>query len=179
MEAWCHANGPTIRKDAALGIPSQVNSPSKWITRARPKIDRIACPWLIRRFIDPLAEFIYVPAGEVMTSAQSLAAIPYDVPGARFSHRGDQCSFDSLIGDFHLHDAALDVLAAIVRGADTGKPALAPQCAGLLAISMGLSALHADDHQMLEESMIVYDALYAWARTAIIEARSTGMPGQP
>ena len=114
-----------------------------------------------------------------MASAQELAAIAYDVPGARFSHRGEQCSFDALIGDFHLHDPALDALAVIVRGADTGKPELARQCAGLLAISMGLSALHADDHQMLEEGMIVYDALYAWAKAAIIEARDADMPGQP
>ena len=166
IEAWNQAAGPTVRKDAATGIPSGVSSPTKWITRARPKIDRIACPWMIRRFIDPLAEFIYVPAEEVLNRAQQQAAIPYDVPGVRFTHRGDRCSFDALIEDFQIRDTALDTLAAIVRGADTGKPDLTPQSAGLLAISQGLSSLYTDDHQMLAEGMEVYDALYAWLKTA-------------
>lgn len=170
IEAWKVAGGSTIRRDAAQGIPSAVNKPSKWITRARPKIDRIACPWLIRRFIDPMAEFIYVAPGEVLAGAQQQAAVPYDVPGVRFSHRGDRCSFDALLEDFQIKDPALYTMAAIVRGADTGKPELSPQSAGLLAISLGLSALYTDDHQMLEEGMNVYDALYAWIRTARTEA---------
>lgn len=165
IETWKDADGPTIKKEAAPGIPSAVNKPSKWITRARPKIDRIACPWMIRRFIDPLAEFIYVPAEEVQAAAQQQGAIAYDVPGVQFTHRGDRCSFDALIEDFQINDAGLVALADIVRGADTGKPELTPQSAGLLAISLGLSALHADDHQMLEAGMNVYDALYAWIRT--------------
>ena len=170
IEAWKDAGGTTIRKGTVSGIPSAVNNPSKWITRARPKIDRIACPWMIRRFIDPLAEFIYVAPDEVLATAQQQAAIPYDVPGVQFSHRGDRCSFDALIEDFKISDPALDALAVIVRGADTGKPELTPQSAGLLAISLGLSALHADDHQMLDEGMNVYDALYAWIRTARTKA---------
>lgn len=169
IEAWNNAGGTTVAKNAAPGIPSAINKPSKWITRARPKIDRIACPWLVRRFIDPVAEFIYVPAAEVLAGAQQHAAIAYDVPGVQFSHRGDRCSFDALLEDFKINDPALAALAIIVRGADTGRPELTPQSAGLLAISLGLSALHADDHHMLEQGMNVYDALYAWIRTASTE----------
>lgn len=169
IEAWNNAGGATISKNLTLGIPSAINQPSKWITRARPKIDRIACPWLVRRFIDPVAEFIYVPAAEVLAGAQQHAAIAYDVPGVQFSHRGDRCSFDALLEDFKINDPALAALAIIVRGADTGRPELTPQSAGLLAISLGLSALHADDHHMLEQGMNVYDALYAWIRTASTE----------
>lgn len=179
IEAWNQSGGPTIRKDAAPGIPSAANCPSKWITRARPKIDRIACPWLIRRFIDPLAEFIYVPADEVLACAQQQSAIPYDVPDVQFSHRGDRCSFDALIEDFQINDPALAALAVIVRGADTGKPELTPQSAGLLAISLGLSALHADDHQMLEEGMNVYDALYAWLKTSRAEVHNADLFKKP
>ena len=179
IEAWKDAGGPTIRKGVVPGIPSAVNVPSKWITRARPKIDRIACPWMIRRFIDPLAEFIYVPAELVLVSAPQHAAIPYDVSGVQFSHRGDRCSFDALIEDFQIDDPALGALAAIVRGADTGKPELTPQSAGLVAISLGLSALHPDDHQLLDEGMNVYDALYAWIKTAPAEAHCADLFGQP
>ena len=179
IEAWKAAGGPTIKKGAAPGIPSAVNKPSKWITRERPKIDRIACPWLIRRFIDPMAEFIYVPAEQVLAGAHQQAAIPYDVPGVQFTHRGDQCSFDALIEDFQISDPTLDALALIVRGADTGKPELAAQSAGLLAISLGLSALYADDHQMLDEGMNVYDALYAWIKTARAEVHNADFFKQP
>lgn len=166
MEAWQHAGGPTIRKRTELNIPSAANAPSKWITRERPKIDRIACPWLIRRFIDPLAEFLYVPSGKVIAEAEAKGAIPYDVPDVQFSHRGDACSFDAFIDDFAIADPALRELAAIVRGADTGKPALTPQSPGLLAVSLGLSALYPDDHEMLAHGMTVYDALYAWVKSA-------------
>ena len=169
IEAWREANGALTRIGVINGIPSPINAPTKWITRERPKIDRIACPWLIRRFIDPLAEFIYVPSGDVLARAPQLGAIAYDVPGVQFTHRGDRCSFDAIIEDFQIVDAALDIVAAIVRGADTGMPQLTPQSAGLLAISLGLSALHADDHEMLAEGMNVYDALYAWAKLAHAE----------
>jgi hypothetical protein len=145
-------------------------APSRWVTRERPKIDRIACPWLIRRFIDPQAEFLYVPAGEVRAVAERTGAIPYDIPDVAFSHDGPRCSFDAFIGRFGLADAALDRLAVIVRGADTARPELAPQAPGLLAVSLGLSALFADDLVMLEHGITVYDALYAWCRSAQDEA---------
>ncbi len=136
----------------------------KWVTRERPKIDRIACPWLIARFIDPQAEFLYVPAGEVMTVAKEQGATPYDVPGVEYGHVGDRCSFDAFLKKHNLADPALHKLAAIVRGADTGRPDLTPQSHGLLAISLGLSRNFGDDHEMLRVGMIMYDALYAWCR---------------
>jgi hypothetical protein len=138
----------------------------KWVTRARPKIDRIACPWLIARFIDPAAEFLYVPAGDVMKVAEETGATPYDIPGAEYGHVGELCSFDAFLRLHGLTDPALQQLAVIVRGADTGRLDLAPQCAGLLAQSLGLSALHADDHAMLQQGMVMYDAYYAWLRHA-------------
>ena len=166
IEGWTAQGGITIRKNATCGIPSNSNAPSAWITRERPKIDRIACPWLIRRFIDPLAEFHYVPANTVLAEAASRNAIPYDVPGVTFTHRGERCSFDALIEDFGLHDTTLDALATIVRGADTGQPGLTPQSPGLLAVSLGLSVLYTDDHVMLEHGMTIYDALYAWIKSS-------------
>jgi hypothetical protein len=138
----------------------------KWVTRARPKIDRIACPWLIARFIDPAAEFLYVPAGDVMKVAEETGATPYDIPGAEYGHVGELCSFDAFLRLHGLTDPALQQLAVIVRGADTGRLDLAPQCAGLLAQSLGLSALYADDHAMLQQGMVMYDAYYAWLRHA-------------
>jgi hypothetical protein len=138
---------------------------TKWITRERPKIDRIACPWLIRRFIEADAEFIYVPTEQVFTAAKETGATPYDIPGAEpFSHDGELCSFDAFIKHYNLADPALDHLAIIVRGADTSRPDLAPQAAGLHAISLGLSANIPDDHAMLEQGMVIYDALYSWCR---------------
>lgn len=134
----------------------------KWITRERPKIDRIACPWLIANFIDPGAEFLYVPAGDVEKVAMASGATPYDIEGAQLGHHGDQCSFDAFIRHYGLHDPALDKLARIVRAADTGRPDLAPEAAGLLALSAGLSLNFEDDHEMLKHGMVVYDALYAW-----------------
>ena len=175
IEAWKESGAPTIRRQPDLCIPSRVNAPSKWITRERPKIDRIACPWLIRRFIDPLAEFLYVPTSEVLVSAKSLAATAYDVPDVQFSHRGEECSFDAFIHDFEINDPVLNDLAAIVRGADTGKPELTPQSSGLLAISMGLSALYPNDHEMLEHGMVVYDALYAWLKRARAEVHNADL----
>ena len=134
----------------------------KWITRERPKIDRIACPWLIARFVDPEPEFLYVPGGDVMRLAKETGATPYDVPGVELGHHGDRCSFDAIIAKYALADPALDRLALIVRGADCNAPHLAAESAGLLAISKGLSLNFADDHEMLSHGMVLYDALYAW-----------------
>ena len=142
----------------------------KWITRERPKIDRIACPWLIARFIDPEAEFLYVPTLQVLTQAEALGATPYDIPGVEMSHVGDLCSFDAFLGKYALRDPALQQLATIVRGADTSRLDLAPQSAGLYAISLGLSAVFTDDHEMLRHGLVVYDALYAWCRSCQGEA---------
>ena len=144
----------------------------KWITRERPKIDRIACPWLVSRFIDDAPEFLYVPAAEVMRIAVETGAIPYDVPGAELGHHGEQCSFDAFIDKYGIKDAALDELALIVRAADTGAPELAKESEGLLAISRGLSMNFDDDHQMLAQGMVIYDALYAACAKAPFKAVS-------
>jgi hypothetical protein len=173
IAAWQAAGMPTYRADALPGLPG--DSPSRWVTRERPKIDRIACPWLVRRFIDPLAEFLYVPTEQVIVRAEAEQAIPYDVPRVRFSHRGERCTFDAMLQDFDLHDAALDALATIVRGADTARLELAPQSPGLLAVSLGLSVLYPDDHEMLAKGLVVYDALYAWLRSAQDEAHNAAL----
>lgn len=136
----------------------------KWITRARPKIDRIACPWLVARFIDRDAEFLYVPAEDVLRIARETGATPYDVPNVEMGHIGDLCSFDAFLKKFELTEPALQRLAAIVRGADTGRPELTPESPGLLAISLGLSRSFTDDHAMLRQGMVIYDALYAWCQ---------------
>ena len=136
----------------------------KWITRERPKIDRIACPWLIARFIDAEPEFLYVPAGEVMAQAERGGAIPYDVPGVELSHVGELCSFDAFLTRYALDEPALQQLAAIVRGADTSRLELTPQSAGLYALSLGLSINYRNDHAMLKHGMVMYDTLYAWCR---------------
>ena len=134
----------------------------KWITRERPKIDRIACPWLVARFIDESPEFLYVPAGDVMRISSETGATPYDVPGVELGHHGEQCSFDAFIEKYQIKDAPLAKLALIVRAADCGQPELAKEAAGLLAISKGLSLNFEDDHEMLKHGMVIYDALYAW-----------------
>lgn len=134
----------------------------KWVTRARPKIDRIACPWLIVRFIDDAPEFLYVPSDKVAETAKRTGAIPYDLPGVELSHVGPLCSFDAFMKKYGLDNPALQGLATIVRGADTGMPELAPEAPGLLAVSLGLSAMFEDDHEMLKHGIVVYDALYAW-----------------
>jgi hypothetical protein len=144
----------------------------KWVTRERPKIDRIACPWLVARFIDRDAEFLYVPAGEVLRVAAETGAVPYDIPGVEMSHVGELCSFDAFIAKYRLDDPALAQLAAIVRGADTSRLDLTPQSAGLYAISLGLSHNFSDDRQMLEHGLVVYDALYAWCRACQGEAHN-------
>jgi hypothetical protein len=138
----------------------------RWITRERPKIDRVACPWLVARFIDPAPEFLFAPAGEVTRVADETGAVPYDVEGVELSHAGDRCSFDAFLERYRLDDPALAELATIVRGADTARLDLAPQCAGLLAVSLGLSRLFADDHEQLRHGFVVYDALLAWLRQA-------------
>jgi len=136
----------------------------KWITRERPKIDRIACPWLITKFIDKEPEFLYVPSGDVLQIAKETGAIPYDIPGVEFSHVGELCSFDAFLKKYNLIDPALQQLAEIVRGADTSRLDLTPQSAGLYAISLGLSRNFLNDHEMLKHGMVMYDALYAWCR---------------
>jgi len=136
----------------------------QWITRERPKIDRIACPWLVRRFIDQGAEFLYVPPADVLRIAREAGAIPYDIPGVELSHAGDLCSFDAFLARYGLRDPALDQMAVIVRGADTSRLDLAPQSAGLYALSLGLSRTFADDQEMLRHGLVMYDALYAWCR---------------
>jgi len=137
----------------------------KWITRERPKIDRIACPWLIQRFIDKEAEFVYVPANQVLNVATETGAIPYDVPDVELSHEGDLCSFDAFLKKYHLTEPALDQLALIVRGADTSTLDLTNQSAGLYAISLGLSTNYPNDHEMLKYGIVIYEALYAWCKS--------------
>jgi hypothetical protein len=136
----------------------------KWITRQRPKIDRVACPWLIAKFIDSQAEFLFVPPDRVTSQADEVGAIPYDVPGVELTHDGPLCSFDAFLAKYELTDPNLHDLAVIVRGADTARLDLAPQCAGLLAISLGLSHNSRDDYEMLQRGFVIYDALYSWLK---------------
>lgn len=136
----------------------------KWITRERPKIDRVACPWLIARFIDKDPKFIFVPPSEVIHKSKEMGAIPYDVKGVELTHDGPLCSFDAFLKKYNLSDPMLQELAVIVRGADTARLDLNPQCAGLLAISLGLSKNFSDDHEMLKYGFVVYDALYSWLK---------------
>jgi rhodanese-related sulfurtransferase len=156
FEAWRAAQGPLDHKPR--------NAPTRWITRERPKIDRIACPWLIARFVDGTAEFHYVPPKEVLKAAKEKDAVPYDIPDVHFSHDGELCSFDAFLKHYRLTDPALKELAVIVRGADTARLDLAPQAAGLAAMSLGLSRNFQDDHEMLKHGMVVYDALYTWCK---------------
>jgi len=138
----------------------------KWITRERPKIDRVACPWLIARFIDADAVFMFVRPEDVARVARETGATPYDVEGVALSHEGPLCSFDAFLAKYQLHEPALAELARIVRGADTNRLDTTPQCAGLLAISLGLSRIFQDDHEQLRHGFVIYDALYAWLREA-------------
>jgi rhodanese-related sulfurtransferase len=156
MAAWIEAEGNVDAKPA--------NAPTRWVTRERPKIDRIACPWLVARFVDPDAEFLYVPTARVLEAADVNDAIPYDIPNVHFSHVGDHCSFDAFIRHYRLRDPALQQLALIVRGADTARLDLAQQAHGLAAISLGLSRNFTDDHEMLRHGMVMYDALYTWCK---------------
>lgn len=139
----------------------------KWVTRARPKVDRVACPWLIKRFVDPEAEFLYVPPDQVLETARREAAIPFDVPNVELGHDGPECSFDAIIKKYHLADHALQRLAIIVRGADTAAKELAPESAGLEAIAEGFRLVYRNDHELLEREWSVYDALYAYCQTIV------------
>lgn len=163
---WIESNLPTTAFRPEWAAPAPGGPSSRWITRERPKIDRLACPWLIRRFIDPRAGFFYVPASEVRAQAAVLQAQPYDIPDTVFSHRGPLCSFDAFLTEFDLRDPSLDALAQIVRAADTGDLEAAPQAAGLLAMSLGLGVNYRDDDALLDAAMPLYDALYAWCKAA-------------
>ena len=165
--AWRDAGGLLVSQEKLP--PRLANGATLWVTRARPKIDRIACPWLIRRFIDASASFLYVTASEVPAVAERFSATPFDIDGTFFSHRGETCTFDTMIEEFGLKNEALDRLAVIVRAADTARLDLAPQAAGLLAASLGLSRIYRDDLEQLEASMMLYDAFDRWCRDAVGE----------
>jgi rhodanese-related sulfurtransferase len=174
IDGWRAAGGPTIRKSA---MPNRSEDrPSQWVTRERPKIDRIACPWIIRRFIDRDALIHYVPKEWIAQAAAEIGAIPFDIPDVEFSHVGEACSFDAFIDRFGIDDPAMRRLADIVRGADTARLELAPQASGLLAMSLGLSAIHGSDEVMLERGMVLYDALYGWCRFAADETHNWPVP---
>jgi rhodanese-related sulfurtransferase len=175
-QAWVDAGLPLTVKPALDRFAAKL--PSLWVTRRRPKIDRVACPWLIRRFIDPNARILYVDPPEVANVAQETGAIPFDIEGIEISHEGERCSFDTMLRLFGLEsDPHLARLALIVRGADTARYDLAPEAAGLHAVSLGLSALAGDDdHGLLERGFVVYDALFAWA--AICGGRAAQLAGQ-
>jgi rhodanese-related sulfurtransferase len=170
FEAWRDASLPLVPQD--MIPPRNDAGATVWVTRARPKIDRIACPWLIRRFVDPKAVFLFVAAAEVGAVAERFAATPFDVEGVFWSHRGELCTFDVMVDKFGLSSEPLLRLASIVRGADTNRHELAPEAAGLLAISLGLSRLYADDLEQLQAGMLLYDALYRWARDATEETHN-------
>lgn len=168
--AWLAAGLPLI--DPAPITARDRLGRSLWVTRSRPKIDRIACPWLIRRFIDPRAVFLFVAPAEVEGVAERFNATPYDIEGVFWSHRGETCTFDTMLAEFGLATPALDRLATIIRGADTARLDLAPECAGLLAASLGLSRMHSDDLAQLDAGMPLYDAFYRWARDATGETHN-------
>lgn len=177
MDAEILEGGFTAWREAGLPVIDATKLPERdaagrtvWVTRARPKVDRIACPWLIRRFIDPSAVFLFVAPSEVAGVAERFGATPFDVDGVFWSHRGDQCSFDTMVEELDLASIdALKRLAVIVRGADTARPEIAPQAAGLLAASLGLSRMYSDDLEQLEAGMLIYDAFYRWCRDAVEE----------
>jgi rhodanese-related sulfurtransferase len=164
IETFAAAGGLLVKKGGDL--PGGANAPSVWVTRERPKIDRIACPWLIRRFIDPHAVFHFVAAEWVNDIAEEVGGTAFDIDGVFWSHRGETCTFDTMMAEYGLKSAALDKVAIIVRGADTARLDLAPEAAGLLAVSLGLSRIYQSDLEQLEAGIAVYDALYAWARDA-------------
>jgi rhodanese-related sulfurtransferase len=167
-EAWRAAELPLVRE--AVLPPRDRMGRTVWVTRARPKVDRIACPWLIRRFVDPDAVFLFVAPSEVAGVGERMDAAPFDVDGVFWSHRGELCTFDTMVEELGLGGVeALRRLALIVRGADTARPELAPQSAGLLAASLGLSRMYADDQEQLAAGMLLYDAFYRWCRDAVDE----------
>lgn len=173
LAAWQAAGYATIQARPDLRAPGA----SLWVTRERPKIDRLACPWLVRRFIDPDAQFFYTAAHRVRSQAEALDAQPFDIADVTFSHRGPKCSFDAFLAEFDLRDPVLDEVARIVRAADTAELSQSPQAHGLLAISLGLSANVTDDVLLLEQAMPLYDALYAWCKTARRETHSWPQKG--
>lgn len=167
IHAWRAADDTLRVPYAALPVP--VEGTTLWVTRHRPKVDRIACPWLIRRFVDPAARFLFVAPSEVLAVAERFGATPFDIEGVHFSHRDETCTFDTMLECFSLNAPALERLAAVVRGADTNRHDLHPVSAGLLAISVGLSRQYRDDHAQLEAGIMLYDALYRWARDGFDE----------
>ena len=170
FEGWIAYGGVLVRLDVLP--PRDAQGRTIWVTRSRPKVDRIACPWLIRRFIDPSAVFLFVAPSEVEGVAERFSATPFDVDGAFWSHRGELCTFDTMLDEFGVHSPALDRLALIVRGADTGRPDLAAEAHGLLAASLGLSRMYTADLAQLEAGMALYDAFYRWSRDATGETHN-------
>ena len=168
--------GQFLWRDEGLPMVDAAAIPSRggrWVTRQRPKIDRIACPWLIRRFVDPAATFLFVPREDVAPVAEKFDAEPFDVENCTFTHEGDGCTFDTMLARFGLDSEPLRRVATLVRAADTGRLDLAPEAAGLLAVSLGLSRMHRDDVAQLEAGMSVYDAFYRWARDATDETHAS------
>lgn len=168
--AWTKAGGIAVPEDKLP--PRDAQGRTVWVTRARPKIDRIACPWLIRRFVDPSAVFLFVPASEVLMVGDRFGAVPFDIEDVFWSHRGERCSFDIMVEEFGLQSPPLLRLATIVRAADTARLDLVPEAAGLLAASLGLSRMFADDLEQLEAGMTLYDAFYRWCRDATEETHN-------
>ena len=173
--AWVAAGGLLVKPDRVPKRDAQGRT--VWVTRARPKIDRIACPWLIRRFVDPGAVFLFVAPSEVEAVAERFGATPFDIEGVFWSHQDELCTFDVMIEEFGLRSDALLRLAAIVRSADTARLDLAPEAAGLLAVSLGLSRMYRDDLAQLDAAMPLYDALHRWARDATGETHNWPAPG--
>lgn len=170
FEGWITHGGPLVRSDVLP--PRDAQGRTVWVTRSRPKVDRIACPWLLRRFVDPSAVFLFVAPSEVAAVAERFGATPFDIDGVFWSHRGELCTFDIMLSEFGLHSPALDRLALIVRGADTGRPELAAEAPGLLAASLGLSRIYSDDLAQLEAGIALYDAFYRWSRDATGETHN-------
>lgn len=170
FDAWKRAGHPLVRCEKLPNRDAQRRT--IWVTRARPKIDRIACPWLIRRFVDPNAVFLFVAPSEVIAVAERFSGSPFDIEGVFWSHRGERCSFDTMLEEFALTTPALKKVAEIVRGADTARLDLAPEAAGLLAISLGFSRMYRDDLEQLTAAMAIYDGLYRWARDASDETHT-------
>jgi rhodanese-related sulfurtransferase len=169
-EAWAAAGLPLV-PEAKLP-PRDVQGRTVWVTRARPKVDRIACPWLIRRFVDPFAVFLFVQPSEVEAVGERFGAAPFDLENIFWSHRGDRCTFDTMLDELRLGTPPLLRLATLVRGADTGRPDLAPETPGLLAASLGLSRMFANDLEQLEAGLLLYDAFYRWCRDATEETHN-------
>jgi len=174
FDAWKQAKGLLVRPNEVPARDSEGRM--VWVTRARPKIDRIACPWLIRRFVDTSAVFLFVTPSEIGAVADRFGAIPFDIEGVFWSHRGETCTFDVMLEEFGLRSDALMRLASIVRGADTDRLDVAPQAAGLLAASLGLSRMYRDDLAQLDAAMVLYDAFYRWARDAVGETHNWPTP---